>query len=227
MKTSLLFATSLLLPLGASAQGLINFNTKAGTMLGPPQGAVWVPVYLPEPDPRIIKHGNTATGIPAGTQTYGGGFVMGSGFTAALYGGPVDTSESELSLIATTTFRTQTATTVAGTIVPPAPAQIVPGVPVGGQATLQLRVWENRNGTLTSWNQLTDFSHFENLVLIARGRSDLFVSLPLGDGSEAHPVPNLQGLESFNLNRPIPEPSVWALGFLGAGVAWLCRRHGR
>lgn len=202
----------------AYPQGLINFNLKAGSATAAAPGAVWAPVYLPEPGAvTVSKIGNTATGIIPGTQTYSGGFVIGTGYSAALYGGAAGTAEGSLSLIATTTFRTQTATTVAGTVSPPATAPAVAGVGVGSLAAFQLRAWDNRGGTITSWAQAVADS------TIAQGKSPVFdMVFPLGNATTV-PIPNLQGLQSFSL--AVPEPSAIALGVLGIGALVLFRRR--
>ncbi len=223
MKTILLVGISLLMALGAAAQGFINFNTKAGTSSTATPGWVWVPVYMPEADdPFAVKVGNTSTGRNPGTQTYSGGYVIGSGYTAQLWGGTAGNTADQLVLVATTTFRTQTATTVAGTVVNINPLPSVPGVAVGMLATFQLRAWDNRSGTVTSWADV--ISPGNNLVVI-RGVSPVFTPpFPLGDGSPAFAIPNLQGLQSFNLHL-VPEPSALALGLLSAGVFLLRRRR--
>jgi hypothetical protein len=148
--------------------------------------------------------------LPGGTVNYTGGFVSGAGYTAALYGGA---TADNLSLVATTTFRTQTATTVAGTIAPPAAAPSVTGVPAGSQAYLQLRVWNNNGGAVATWDDAVAQGR-------VRGQSAVFQSaFALGGGAVT--IPNLQGLESFSL---VPEPSIFALGALGLGALLLIRR---
>lgn len=219
MKKLILTTVALVTVVSVYGQGLINFNTKAGTSTASAPGQTWAPVYLAEPgNNTITKTGNTATGVPSGGQTYGGGYVIGAGYTAALYGGAVGTAEGSLTLVATTTFRTQTATTVAGTVAPPVAAPSVTGVGVGQNAVFQLRAWDNVGGTITAWSQV------ENSASILHGKSPVFTTaFPLGDGASV-PVPNLQGLQSFNL-YVVPEPSAIALGVLGVGALVLFRRR--
>ena len=221
MNKILITTAALMFAAGAYAQGLINFNFKAGTSTTTAAGAVWSPVFLAEPSDSVLaKSGNVSFGIPPGATTYGGGFVIGSGFTAALFGGALGTADQDLVLVASTTFRTQTATTVAGTIAPPTTAPAVSGVAAGANARLQIRAWDNRGGTVTSWNQVT---LAQNDSTVLRGVSPSFDSLKLGDGA-ANPVPNLQGLQSFNLHL-VPEPSAIALGVLGLGALVMFRRR--
>ena len=225
MKTSALFVINLLKALGAAAQGLIQFNTKAGTSSTMMPGRVWAPVYMPEAgNPFAVKVGNTPTGLAPGTQIYSGGFVIGPRYTAQLWAGPAGSTADQLVLVATTTFRTQTGTSVAGTVanIPPALSPSVPGVALGEFATFQLRAWDNRGGAVTSW---TDVLSPQNDLVVIRGVSPVFTPpFALGDGSPAFPIPNLQGLQSFNLHL-VPEPSALALALLGAGVFLLLRRR--
>lgn len=132
--------------------------------------------------------------------------LAGTGFTAQLYGGAAGAAESELvPLTPTTTFRTGNG---AG-YVTPAGSVAVPGVPEGGTATLQLRVWDNAGGTITSFDAANTY-----------GMSPLFTVSTLG-GVLTTP-PNLIGLQSFNL---VPEPSTILLGVLGAAALLVARRR--
>jgi len=222
MKKALVVATiAMICAASTFAQGLLLFNTKSGVQITNTPGGVWSPVFLPEPGNRVeAKTGNPSNLGPtfSGSQTYGGGFAIGIGYTAALYGGPVGTPEADLQLVATTLFRTQTATTVAGTVQPPAVSPSVAGVPAGSFATFQLRAWDNQGLTITAWSQV------DGSTTVDHGKS-LQWNLPwaLGNGSTI-PVPNLQGMESFNLHI-VPEPSAIALGVLGVGALVLFRRR--
>jgi len=131
--------------------------------------------------------------------------------------GTVDANN--LVLIGTTTFRTTTSGNFAGTINQPAAPSAVAGVTDPSQrATFQMRVWDNKGGTILTWDQaLTSGT--------ALGSSDLF-TVPFSLGGTAvppNPPVNLQGLQSFQLT--VPEPSVIALGVLGAGCLFLLRRR--
>jgi hypothetical protein len=154
-------------------------------------GQVVAPVYLPD--------GTTG--------------VEGPGFTAQLFGGPAGSAEGSLvAVVPTTTFREGAG---AGFIVSGGTVEI-PGVAGGATATLQLRVWENAGGTITSY---ADAISAGNL----HGASALFDVASLGDNFASPPTTPafLVGLQSFNL---VPEPSTYALLALGA-AAFLCRRR--
>jgi hypothetical protein len=225
MKKNLLVAALLMSAVGAFAQGTITFNNRA-TAGTPP---VVAPIYGVDPAcPTCEKHGNTATGAiqpaPAGTQTYGGQLVTGTGFTAAIWGVNVNLADTALTdsaaqPLAVAPFRVAgTTESLKGFWTGSTPA--VPGVVGGGaeRAKFIIRVWDNRGGTITTWSQvLADAS-------IPRGDSGIFtVNQALGLAPSI-PAPTLEGFQSFQLFI-VPEPSVIALGVLGAGCLFLLRRR--
>jgi hypothetical protein len=167
----------------AMGQGQLVFNNRVNNV-------VQAPVYGVEPlRPDLFKHGNTAEGFPAGSQTYNGLPLAGTGFTAQLFGGSTRAPLALLQpLIPAAVFRSGDA---AGFVVPPNVAVSIPGVTEGERARVQLRVWENRGGAVTNWDQVIADS------AIAHGESISVVTPPLG--GLFRPPPNLVGLESFNL----------------------------
>jgi hypothetical protein len=226
MRKNLLVVSLLMSALGAFGQGTINFNNRVTTGAGA-QAPVVAPIFNVNPaNPLEQKSGNPVstwngtdgpTPVPAGTQTYAGAPLVGTGFTAQLWGN--DVTEIDLVLISSTTFTTRTEANRVGFITAPAAAPAVPGV-VGAsseRAKFELRVWDNRGGTITSWAQVLQNPD------VARGSSGVFtVDFPLGLGTTLPPT--LQGLQSFQLSI-VPEPSVIALGVLGAGCLFLLRRR--
>jgi hypothetical protein len=121
-----------------------------------------------------------------------GRLLSGPGYTAQLFGGPTNAPDAALQpLLPATTFRLPPRE---GFVVVPDETVIVPGVPEGGQARLQLRAWDNRSGTVTQWSQVMADG------TIARGASPSFVSARLG-GLFFLPA-NLNGLQSFRLTVP-------------------------
>jgi hypothetical protein len=158
---------------------------------------VVAPVYGPETNaPYLSLQGNTPTGTPAGSQVYTGSLLAGAGYTAQLFGGPLATSEDQLlALDPPTSFLTAESV---GFVAAPPNAITVPEVPADAQALLQLRVWDNRGGTVTNWAQV--LANPSGL----RGKSRVFTSMPLG-GLFVAP-PNLVGLESFDLTLGQPLP---------------------
>jgi hypothetical protein len=144
-----------------------------------------------------------------------GTLLEGPGYTAQLYGGAANAAESTLvALTPTTTFRTGNGR---GYITPAASGVVVTGVPGGQTASLQIRVWDNAGGTITSWEQAT-----------IRGQSDVFQVASLGDptsnppGVPVDPVGFGVRADPYTLN--IPEPTTIALGLIGAAALMLRRR---
>jgi hypothetical protein len=88
-----------------------------------------------------------------GTIVYGGGPLAGTGFTVQLWATAGITSDQNALLPAqngTSTFRTGSAAGIWT-----ATTAIIPNA-VGGQgthATAQVRVWDNRGGTILDWSQ--------------------------------------------------------------------------
>lgn len=211
----------------ACSQGLVYFNNRVASGGVGAQGPIIAPVYGVDPaDPFTPKTGMPSAAYPPGTVVYGGPRLSGTGFTAQLWGGPVGTPEDELQLcmtaggLASTPFRTQGGQ---GFIVP-LHFLAVPNVPSGpgSRAVLQMRVWENMGGTITSWEQVLASP------LVPRGVSPLFTpDFDLGDASTV--APNLIGLQSFSLFI-VPEPPTSLLLLACGGVNWFwfgLRRKGR
>jgi len=223
MKTTFLTTFLLSCTWAVYPQGQVVFNNRVVT---PGTGApmpISAPIYGWDPfHPLRELRGQSSAGVPAGAVDYTGHpLLAGTGFTAQLWGGPAGTPEGQLVLCdnGSTVFRTGAG---AGYVVPLAVAAQVPNAPAGpgSRATLQLRVWDNQNGTITSWAQVLGGRG------VARGVSDVFTpGFELG-GATVLP-PNLIGLTSFNLvgEPPVPEPSVIALG--ACGLALLLHRFRR
>jgi hypothetical protein len=236
MKKTLLICAALMLANAAFSQGTVAFANRNGSTTTAAPGEVIAPVYGPDPSDNTHRiSGNTSTGVPAGNTSYGSSpFLFVDGvhtWTATLWAldasqasGSAQNNNLALVLVnGTATFRTSTSGTFAGIWNPPSGAAPVPGVTaVGQRAAFQIRVWDTKGGTIATWAQLTDPAN--NGVF--RGYSDMFtVPYDLGGTAvPANPPPNLQGLASFNV-FVVPEPSVIALGMLGAGCLFLLRRR--
>lgn len=235
MKKNLLVAALLVsASFAAFGQGTIVFNnrqTTAGTGAAAP---VVAPIFGMDPaNPTLRKTGNPTatwngsngpTPAPLGTQTYAGVPLRGTGFTAQLWGANSVKADTELLLVASTTFRTATTASLQGFINPLAGGVNPPVSDTPSSATerakFQIRVWDNVGGTIQTW---TDALTAWQEGRIQAGWSDIFlVDFQLGQGTGL--APNLVGLQSFNLTQ-IPEPSVIALGVLGAGCLFLLRRR--
>jgi len=174
-------------------------------------------VYMPDPAGNATnKTGNTSSQEPAGTQTYSGALVSGTGFTAELWAGPAASAEGSLAAVSSalggvSSFRTGGAAGLWN-----AQLATIPGVPEGGTATIQVRVWDNRGGTITTWAAALAAGS-----TLAHGKSDVVQVPGLGLVTVTPPFPT--NLRSFNL-QAVPEPSTIALGVLGVGALLLRRR---
>jgi hypothetical protein len=230
MKKNLLVIAGLLCAAGAFAQGQIRFDNR---VTGTTSSAVVAPIYGVDSADRFAKkNGNAATGpttpIPTGTQTYGGAPLTGSGFTASLWARPAG-SASAFQQFATTPFRVTTSTTLFGFWTIPNTAITLTGIASDPavRAEIIIRVWDNKGGSITSWDQLYDAAtgaaNLQN-ASVARGESSPFTEQDQLGGGTVLPA-TLKGLQSFQLYEVVPEPSVIALGVLGAGCLFLLRRR--
>jgi hypothetical protein len=196
----------------ASGQGTFVYYNRV-------TGLVVAPVYGPEPsDSSLSKQGNTASGFPAGSQTYGGALLEGTGYSAGIWAGAAGATREQLQFVPDSLrgFRTGAA---AGFIdyVPVGLDLAIPSVPSGSLAAIQLRAWDNQGGTLTSWQEALSANALVGWAPI--------ITLQLGG---LYPPPNLIDLESFNLHLSltnVPEPSTYALAGVGAIMFWLTRRR--
>jgi hypothetical protein len=229
-KILLIGAALMLLARAAFSQSEIVFDNLAnasGTQ-GEFPGVIRAPIFNVDPNNRNAnKQGNTAAGLPMGTATYGGAVLAGTGFTATLWAlnsanvtGNADANN--LALVGTTLMRTSTTGTSAGRVMGSAVNPLIPDVRPGttDRGSFQVRVWDNKGGTITTWSQvMADNS-------VARGYSTVFtVPWALTQPGALGTPSNLEGLQSFQLFIPVPEPSVIALGVLGAGCLFLLRRR--
>jgi len=209
MKNLAVIAIASLISASAFGQGQIFFNNRV-------VGTVVAPVYGVNPAaPTVRISGNATTN--GGTANYTGiPLVSGTNFSAQVFYGPAGSAMGALQASAASTivpFRTTAAT--GGFIQNQAAAVTLNGVPFDTTAAIQMRVWDNRNGTITSWAQaIAD-------PTVATGFSDIFTSQTLA-GPPNSP-PQMVGLTSFNLTV-VPEPSVIALGALALGALLLRRR---
>lgn len=103
---------------------------------------------------------------------------------------------------------------------PPGRADVdaVMGVPCGGWAWLQVKVWDVRLGATYEEASARDLGGYgESNVFYARG----------GDPTPVMPTPSgrLLGLQSFSVLQEVPEPSVWVLVAVGFGGLRSLRRR--
>jgi hypothetical protein len=98
----------------------------------------------------------------------------------------------------------------------------IPTVGTGSAASVQVRVW---NAAFATWDAA--FAAYTAGDATAKiGKSNVFNSPALGGG--ALPAPNMVGLTGFQLTTSaVPEPSVLALGALGAAALLIRRRRNK
>jgi len=220
MKKTLLTLLGLICAATVFGQGTILFNNRVS-------GVFDARIFGTVPGNDTLQiQGQPAAGVPTGTADYRGAVMLqGTSYTAQLFGGPLgtvlDPQTSQNALAGTLNFRTGAA--AAGILAIPAPAITVNNVIEGDRARLQIRVWDNQSGSITSWDQVLANPN------VARGWSTPIDSLPLGGVLGLPPAlggvaGNLTGLSSFNL-FVVPEPSVIALSVLGVGALLLFRRR--
>lgn len=206
----------------ASGQGTILFaNYVNGILLAPIFG-------VDSASPFQQVRGQSSLGIPGGSTVYSGPLLNGSRYSVALYAGPKNTPAQALQLVATSSIRPSPVDDLpAGLWFPSVVA--VPGVAPGQRVTVEIRVWDNQGGTLTTWEQAF------NDGFTPRGTSGAFSPLGiLGDvlGTVIGPTSDspliLVGLTSFSLipgPLAIPEPTAIAIAVLGLGGALLLKRR--
>jgi hypothetical protein len=168
---------------------MLGLGLAVGATFQNSSGAYAWPIYLPEPsNPYLEKQGNSAAGRPPGTQTYAGGLVSGSGYTAQLWAAPFPNDENAMVPVATTTFQSGPN---AGFFVP-ANIMLRPILPPPEQYVLQVRVWDHRDGTVTSWAAaLAD-------AAVPRGKSPIVIAVV--PGVPAPPTDPMTAFRSFNLH---------------------------
>jgi hypothetical protein len=218
MKKLILSACAIVCAASIFGQGTVTFNNHVA-------GSVVTHIYAPLASaPWTWQQGNGTADTPAGTTDWSGWTLLaGSGYTAQLWAAPgLNQPESSLEPASpTTVMRTGGgAGYVAG--VTTTLSNILPDST--GGATLEVRVWDNRGGTVTSW--AAAFALMMTDSTYALGSSPLF-NLTATIGGTFNTPPNLVGLQSFNILPAIgPEPSTLALAALGAAALLFSRRHG-
>jgi hypothetical protein len=211
MKKTLIALTLGLSVLTGYSQGQLNFNTfvPAGTA---PYGAPIFGLNPANPGRIATGQGTGSQSNPTGATDYTGHPALsGSGFTAQLWGG-LDAASLAAPAAGTGQRGFSTVSALAGHLSSGVTAQYSHAA--GTILTLQVRAWDNRGGTITSWAMVMADP------TIPHGMSSTFQSPGLTVAPT--PPPTTPGMTSFNLFA-VPEPSVLALGALGLGALILRR----
>jgi hypothetical protein len=162
--------------------------------------------------------GNTFTGNPTAAGAYN--YNNGKDYSVELYAAPgLNAPASALQPVTQYLTIIVTSSTVGGTFKSVTPASD-PGISgTSASATIALVAWYNGGGTYTTYAAALAAG-------VPTGESPLDNLTALGNPAGSPPVtaPDLQGLESFSLALPIPEPSTVALGVIGASTLLFRRR---
>ena len=216
MQKSLTIISLLAGAVGVYAQGQIHFDDYVTTSGDQFEITVW---QVQPGNAQVF--GDTATDVPAGTQTYSGvaiggsatgsgptGYGNGNNYSIELYaangaGAPVSSLTAVPGALANfdTAGFPGTWDAAGGVVV------TVPQVPVGGTGSFQLQAWYNGGGTLTYAQDAAGAGPFG---------SSIEANITLG-GATAPPV-SLNPITSFSLTTTVPEPSTIALGVIGASA---------
>jgi len=153
------------------------FGAVCATALG--QGAI-----------RFSNLGSGAGGTTVNARMFGacGNRLSGPGYSVQLWYGPAATPENGLTALPSPILGFGTGAFAGYTS--SAPTVQIPGVAVGGVATLQWRIWDNMGGTITNWTQALA----AGAVI---GKSAAFQSAALGHFLDPSSIPVMQGLTSF------------------------------
>jgi hypothetical protein len=219
MKRIIVIVSLIAIPWLSHGQGTVIFYNKVS---GQVVTRVYSPSFSQNGTTFGVNTGNTATDTPAGTQTYTGVPLAGSGWTAQIFsipGSTIPTGSMHVGVLlqdpfvaaaGTTTFRTGAnagffALTTATLANVPANA---------ASAVLQVRVYPS---IYSSWAQaLAAWDRYDPNAEI--GASPMFVVNQIG--GDVNTPPNLLGLQSFSLaNSQGPEPS--SISIFGLGLATL------
>lgn len=207
MKKTLITTLLLAASLPAFSQGFLTWGNN-------PTG-FRAPIYGPAPGATTLSvAGQSALGTPAGSTVYAGPLLSGTGYTFAVYVGPISAANSsELTLLVSTTFRTGTGALPNGLV--SGGTVTVPGIAPGNPAKFQIRAWDNEGGTKT----------FATASIY--GFSPVITSAALGGidtGGSIISTPATTGWTSFNIYA-VPEPSTFVLAGLGAASLLIFRRR--
>ncbi|MBL9168219.1 MAG: PEP-CTERM sorting domain-containing protein [Verrucomicrobiales bacterium] len=195
MKSFALTCFFALAAIASHAQGSLTYQTTLG---------VGKEKYIFRCDPSL----------PFGSL-YPGIKLEGAGFTAELwYAMGEGAAESSLTAVPGSQVGFRTGST-AGLINGKSKLDIA-GTYGGDKVTLQLRVWNNEGGSVTTWDKAFE-KGLSNLFTHELSGVDASGSPKLGTGSIAN------GLGFFVIC--VPEPSVVALGLLGLGSVLMARRR--
>src|SRR5438094_5201540 len=158
----------------AIAQGTLNFDNFVDPSASKP-------IYGPNPaNPGVQQTGQSPSGVPAGSTTYGGPLLQdptGTRYIAQLWVGPAGTTDSTTLTLATSSpFAYQgSGNTFPAGIFAEVDGVVINGIAAGSAATLQIRAYDSQSGPTFALSGII-------------GASALFSSSALGGNSPGGPV---------------------------------------
>lgn len=176
--------------------------------------AIWVSATSCAVGQATFLMQNIGKGLDEPVYDWTGAELVGVNWRAELYGGVTEDSLSPV-VGYNTRVRELAPFVLPGYFV--ARAYVcVPEVPELGLAWLQVKVWNIQLGAT-----------YEEVVaqgVGGYGQSSLFYARG-GSPSTLVPPSPLQGLTSFSVLEPIPEPTTWVMLLVGGGIFWLGSRR--
>jgi len=180
-------------------------------------------IYGPDaPGSSVSRTGQSTSTLetPTGTTVYPGALLQNTGYTFAFFAGSAGTTSNALVLYASTSFRTG-----GGAGLVNGGLATITNANAGTPASFQIRVWNNQNGTLTTW-AAAETAWKAGLTDAAV--TPVLLSAPLGgtdsNGNPANPAVD-SGWVSFNTYFAVPEPTSITLAGLGAAAMLIFRRR--
>ncbi len=193
----------------ALSQGTITFGNQIPGVL---QAPIYGWEFAPNGDYANAKTGNTATGLPAGTQNYNG--VPLAGWNVQFFVASPGTDPTKATNFFPVGPITLTGTGSDAGFFPTTTVQS-PFLPSYGQATVQVRVWRPIDGA-SNWSDA-----WLSGGPWAAGASALF-TVDIGGTATGFRSFSTGWLDPLTGAPPVPEPGV--LGFSVLGLVLLARR---
>lgn len=135
----------------------------------------------------------------------GATLLVGRRYSAQFYAGPAGTADDQLQPVGTPRTFAPENLLASGGYFPAGPDVVVPGVPAGATARLQLRAWDNELGARAGWSDA-----------VLRASSAAFDCGPLRDGTPKGGTAIPSGLRSFQLPAGTPPSAPAQANFVTA-----------